>query len=176
MYRLVRSTTVRRLAVLATAMAMLLVGNLPAIRAADSLKNDTSLKFVPDDVAFYVAGMRMREVFDKVAASNAVAKFKAIPAVQFGLAMAMAQWENPQNPQVAAFKEMLQDPQNQQLLELLKDAVSHEVFIYGDSSWGDALALANELNAASNAAQFEAAAGGDLSNAVVTDTEDPGGA
>ena len=45
---------------------------------------------------------------------------------------------------------------------MLKDAVSQEVFMYGGADFGDALALINELNAASNAAQLEAMASGDF--------------
>ncbi len=108
--------------------------------------------------------MRMREIFDKVANSSAIAKLKTIPAVQFAWAMAMQQWQNPQNPQVATFKQMLADPANQQLVELLKDAVSHEVFIYGSSNVGDTIALINELNMASSAGQMEAIAARDFGN------------
>ena len=56
------------------------------------------------------------------------------------------------------------DPANQQLVELLKDAVSHEVFIYGDKGVGDAIALFNEVNAASSEAQMEALSSGDFQN------------
>ena len=115
--------------------------------AADALKDDSSLSFAPADVSFYLSGMRMREVFDKVAASNAIAKLKAIPSIQFGWAMAMQQWQNPQNPQLAMFKQMLADPANQQLVELLIDAVSHD-----------------ELNMASSAGQMEAISAGDFGN------------
>ncbi len=155
------SRWIQRIAVI-TAMAICAPLGASCAAAADALKDESSLKFAPADVSFYVAGMRMREVFDNVAASNAIAKLKAIPSVQFAWAMAMQQWQNPQNPQIAMLKQLLQDPANQQLVELLKDAASHEVFVYGDSSVGNAFALINELSAASSAGQMEAISAGDF--------------
>ncbi len=145
-------------------LAACTVSLVPSGATADPLKDDSALKFAPSDVSFYFSGMRMREIFDKVAASNAIAKLKTVPSVQFGLAMAAASWENPPNPKAAMLKQMLADPQNQQLVELLKDAVSHEVFLYGGKNVGDAIALAQDINAAASAGQMEALAAGDFQN------------
>ncbi len=164
MSRFIQTRILWRLLVVAVALAGLSLGTPQAGRAADPLKDTTSLQFVPDNVAFYVAGMRLREVYTKVASSKAIAKLKQVPAIQFGLGMAMSQWENPQNPQIAALKQALQDPQNQQLVAMLKDAVSQEVFIYGGDTFGDLITLINELNAASNAAQLEALASANPQN------------
>lgn len=132
--------------------------------SADPLSDASSLKFAPADASIYVSGMRMREIFDKVAASKAVAKLKSMPSVQFGLAMAAAQWQNPQSPQLVMLKQMLANPDNQQLVEMLKDAVSQEVFFYGDQTLVDAASLMMELNAAINQAQLEALESGDFEN------------
>ena len=164
MSRCIQTRILWRLLVVAVALAGLSLGTPQAGRAADPLKDTTSLQFVPDNVAFYVAGMRLREVYTKVASSKAIAKLKQVPAIQFGLGMAMAQWENSQNPQITALKQALQDPQNQQLVAMLKDAVSQEVFIYGGDTFGDLITLINELNAASNAAQLEALASANPQN------------
>ena len=164
MPRVIRSRVLRRWLVLAVVLAVLPLGAPLVAQAADPLKDNTSLTIVPDNVAFYVTGLRLREVFDKIAASKAMAKLKQVPIIQFGWSMALAQWQNPQNPQIAGVKQMLQTPENQQLLAMLKDAVSQEVFLYGGADFGDALALVNELNAASNAAQLEAMAGGEFEN------------
>jgi len=102
MPRVIQSRVLRRLFVVAVVFAMLPLGAPPATQAADPLKDNTSLTFVPENVAFYVTGLRLREVYDKVATSKAIAKFKQIPIVQFGWSMALAQWQNPQNPQIAA--------------------------------------------------------------------------
>ncbi|MHB8957566.1 MAG: hypothetical protein ACYC4U_31780 [Pirellulaceae bacterium] len=161
MSRLIRSSFPWRPLVVVVALLSLSVLDPQSTRAADALKESTSLKFVPDNVAFYVAGLRMGEVYNKVASSKAVAKLKEIPAIQFGLMMAMMQWENPQIPQVNELKQALQDPQNQQLVALLQDSLSQEVFLYGGSNFGDLMLLLNEINAASNAAQVEWVAGGE---------------
>jgi hypothetical protein len=160
MPRVIESAVLRKVLLMAVVMAALPLQATTA-RAADPLKDNTSLAFVPDNVAFYVSGLRLREMYDKVVTSKAFAKLQQVPAVQMGWAVAMAQWQNPQNPQLAAFKQALQAPENQQLVALLQDAISHEVFIYGGPDMGDALVLFNEMNMASNAAQLEAVASGD---------------
>ena len=163
MFRTVSARWPRRMAVLAALVACLACLR-PLQAAPESLKDDTSLKFAPSDVSFYVSIMRMREVFDKVASSNAIAKFTSIPWVQFGLAAAQAQWQNPQNPQLAMVKQMLADPQNQELVGLLKDAVSHEIFFYGGKRVGGTIALLNDINSAVSAGQLEALSSGDFEN------------
>lgn len=153
----------RRMTVLAALVACVACWR-PLPVAAASLKEDSSLQFAPSDVSFYVSIMRMREIFDKVASSNAFAKLKSIPSVQLGMAAAKAQWQTPQNPQVAMVRGMLADPQNQELVEMLKDAVSHEVFFYGGQRVGETIALLNEINTAVSAGQMEALSSGDFQN------------
>ncbi len=142
--------------------ASLLFGTTGRLSAADPLKDNTSLQFVPENVAFYASELRLKELFDKIAGSKAIAKLKEMPSVQMGWMMAMSQWENPQVPQIAAAKQMLEQPENQQLIGMLKDAVSTEIFFFGGEDFGNLVMLANELNAASSAAQMEAAASGDM--------------
>ncbi|MFO7901878.1 MAG: hypothetical protein R6U98_04395 [Pirellulaceae bacterium] len=132
--------------------------------AADPLNEESSLKFAPADASFYMSCMRLGEVFDRVAGSNAVAELKSLPVVQMGVAAAKMQWQNPQNPQAAELKRMWEAPENQQLVELLKDAVSHEVFVYGDSQVGETFALLNEINSAASAGQMEALSAGEFQN------------
>ena len=132
--------------------------------AADPLQDNSALKFASSDVSFYVSGMRMREIFDKVVASKAIAKLKSIPAVQLGWAWAAGQWANPGAPQLATLKGMLADPANQPLIELVQDALSHEIFVYGDQSCVEALKLVMEINAAVTQGQLDAMEAGDLEN------------
>jgi hypothetical protein len=162
MSRLVSFPTWRRFWIIAAAAITLPLSTLQTPADAQALKQNTALQIVPEDAAFFVAGLRYGEIFEKVMNSNAMAKLREIPAVQLGWALAAAQWENPEIPQIGMVRQMLQTPDNQQLLALLRDAVSHEVFVYGDSGVGDLLELINELNAASNAAQMEALAAGDF--------------
>ncbi|MBM4091060.1 MAG: hypothetical protein FJ276_16805 [Planctomycetes bacterium] len=172
MSQLVRSVPYRRV-LAGLALAVCLAASAPsATCAAEPLKDTTALKFIPADAAVYVSGLRLRELFDKVAASKALAKLKTMPAVQFGLAELKSQWESPSedNPPLATFKMMLEDPANQQLLALLQDAVSHEVFLYGGSDCTAAAALLGELNAASREASLDAMAGGDFAQAQEAQT------
>lgn len=165
MPRVIQSRMLRKLLLVAILLGVLPLSAPVVARAADPLKDNTSLALVPDNVAFYVAGLRLREVFDKVAGSKAFAKVKEIPAIQMGWAMAMMQWEAPQDLQIAAFKQALEAPENQQLIAMLKDAVSHEVFIYGGTDFGNLFTLINDLYAASNAGTMEAISSGDPSGA-----------
>ncbi len=157
----IQSRVLRKLLLVVMLLGLLPLGVSRMAQAADPLKDSTSLAFAPDNVAFYMAGLRLREVFDKVAGSQAIARLQEIPALQMGLMMAMSQWEYPQDPQVAMFKQWLEAPENQQLVEVFKDALSHELFIYGGSDFGNLIVLINELNAASNAGAMEALSHGD---------------
>ncbi|MFW6170401.1 MAG: hypothetical protein ACODAD_07925 [Planctomycetota bacterium] len=132
--------------------------------AADPLNEESSLKFAPADASFYVSCMRLGEVFDRVADSNAVAKLQSLPAVQMGIMAANMQWQNPPNPQVAMLKQMWEAPKNQELVDVLKDALSQEVFVYGDSQVGATLALLNDINSAVTAGQMEALSAGEFQN------------
>lgn len=144
------------------ATCAMLVSPTPA--TADPLDENTSLRFAPADASFYAAGMRMRETFDRVAGSKAIEKLQSIPAVQFGRAAALGYWQNPQDPNLAMFKQMLADPANEQLIEVLKDAFSHEFFVYGGADLVGALSLAAEINTATTEGQMEALQAGDFQN------------
>jgi hypothetical protein len=111
----------------------------PAQAAGDKL--DTSLKFVPADAAFYSSMLRNREQLDIVFKSNAYAKLMELPAVKQALAATKAAYEKKDFDQVRAILEM---PENQELLAVLNDAVSQEIFIYGGESWNDFLNLASQ--------------------------------
>ena len=103
-------------------------------RAADENNLGSSLMLVPDNVAFYGSMLRNREQLDTLLKSKALAKLKAIPAIQQAWGMAQAQLAKPSDPQAAAALQMLNAPENQELLQLLGDMVSNEVFCYGGDS------------------------------------------
>src|SRR5207244_2684188 len=93
-----------------------------------------SLRWVPADAAFYSAMLRNREQLDAVLRSRAWARLKSLPAVQMGLQLLQAQQAQPA-PQVAPFLEIYQKPENQQLVALLGDMFSEEVFSYGGANF-----------------------------------------
>ena len=127
---------------------------------AQNVATDSSLKFAPADVAFYVTSMRHREQYDTFVKSQAFAKIMEMPVVQMGLNQLKSQWENPEDPRVAQMKALLQFPENKQLVEVLKDGVSNEIFMYGDSGFAELIETFQEVNTAMNHAQFEAISSG----------------
>ena len=122
-----------------------------------------SLRLVPADASFYTCTAHLREQFDALMASRAVAKLRQMPIVQMGLAMAQAEW-NDRNGDYADFKALVEQPENKQLVELLIDAVSHEVFMYGDEGYADLLAMLQDFNRANQSFMRDlAASNGDVS-------------
>ena len=117
--------------------------------AADELaKLDGSVKLIPADAAFYSTMLRNREQVEIIAKSRAWAKLKSMPGVQMGM-MALQMQLN--NPQVAPFKKLYEQPENQQLVKVLGDMVSQEIFFYGGENVSGFVEL---IGGVSNAARF----------------------
>jgi len=112
------------LVVRAVTLSCLLVSLLVGAQAAtaEDIRETSSLKFIPADASFYASCLRNREKFDIVRDSKLVAKLLELPQVQMGLEMLKEQWESPEDPQMAMVKELLNDPENAALLELLRTA------------------------------------------------------
>ena len=87
---------------------------------------NSSLRFVPQNASFYSATFRLREQFETVLNSRAVGQLMKSPIVQALMDQGRMMWEQQSG-------ELLSDPENQQLFDVLLDAVSSEVFIYGDA-------------------------------------------
>jgi hypothetical protein len=124
--------------------------SVPTTRADEP----ASLALVPADASFYAGATHLREQYDAFIGSRAVAKLREMPIVQMGLALAQAKWNDPQGD-FATAKALLEQPENKQLVELLIDAVSHEVFIYGDEGFADVLGILNDIQQANQAAASE---------------------
>src|SRR5689334_17996548 len=84
-------------------------------RAAAPEQAAPSLAQVPADAAFYSASLRLGEQWEKFSKSNAFARLKALPAVQFALQQAQAEAQKPGNP-AGLYFQLMRDPANQQLL------------------------------------------------------------
>jgi hypothetical protein len=102
-------------------------------RAGELDKLDTSLKWVPADAAYYSSMLRNGEQIEAIAKSRAWAKLTALPAVK--MLRQLAQTQLNENPQLAQLLQLYQQPENQQLGELLGDMLSHEIFCYGGSNF-----------------------------------------
>jgi hypothetical protein len=131
---------------LLAALAGVLAAGLWAgpVRAKEGEPSVPSLKWVPEDAAFYCSMLRNREQFEAMAGSRAWAKLKALPFVK-------DLWKNVREEltgeegRLAGLYKFFQGAENQQLAELLGEMVSREVFVYGGDNWAGTLELAQEF-------------------------------
>jgi len=106
-----------------------------------------SLSLVPRDAAFYSSSLHLKEQWDLLVGSKAWAELTALPVVQTGMFLAEAQFANPDSP-LGKAKGFLDQPENQQLADLLIDMGSQEIFIFGGKDTLKSLELLVQLNAA----------------------------
>ena len=151
---------VRRISLLAIAFAVSICGAAAAQGQSKSLSESTSLSFVNEDVAFYTTSLRLKEQMDVFLNSRAFDKIKNHPIVQMGIGQVMSEWESPSSPQVGMAKGLLSMPENQQLVAMLQDAVSNEVFMIGDENMQNSLKLLMEISQQSNDLQMAGVIGG----------------
>lgn len=117
-----------------------------------------SLGLAPVDVAFYGAVLRGEEQYEQLMASNAVKKLMTSTFLQLGLSQMKQQMEN--EPELAKVRAWLEQPENEELFEVLLDGMSEEVFFYGDDSLALSLQMVNRFSGAMRAAQIEMATNG----------------
>jgi hypothetical protein len=127
------------------AAGLVLVG---PVRAGDVTKLDNSLKWIPADAAFYSTMLRGREQFQAIAQSRAWAKVKAMPAVQSLFEMVQA--ELKEGGKLEPLHQFHQDPENQQLLQLLGEMCAEEFFIYGGANFVGFMDLLAEVQVANS--------------------------
>jgi hypothetical protein len=132
-----------RFVVLAAALAA--GGLIPqSAKAAELDKLDAALKLIPADAAFYTSILRNREKFDAIRGSNAWAKLVAMPIVQRGLAFYQMQAATP-GSRVAMLDSAMKNPETRKIVDLLRDMVADEVFLYGDTNFVDFMKLAQDV-------------------------------
>ena len=85
--------------------------------------------------------LRLKEQVEIVAHSKAWARLKEIPSVQQGWMMAQMYWTLG----ATEFNQTIQKPENQQLIDLVLDLLSHEIVMYADQQTADLTALAAEV-------------------------------
>jgi hypothetical protein len=135
----------------ALAAALLLGGALAApARAAEGGPTDHALALVPADAAFYSASLRNREQLDALLKSKAWARVKELPLVQMGWKHLQEQWAQEGGP-LEGLRQFYDQAENRELVAVLADAVSQEIFCYGGGAWADVTELALQLN---NAVQY----------------------
>jgi hypothetical protein len=135
----------------ALAAALLLGGALaPPARAAEGGQADHALSLVPADAAFYSASLRTREQLDALLQSKAWARLKELPLVQMGWKQVQDQWAQEGGP-LEGLRKFYEQAENRELVAVLADAVSHEIFCYGGGDWADFTELAMQIT---NAVRF----------------------
>jgi hypothetical protein len=136
--------------------ALVLVGLfafVPQVQSEETIRTSSSLEFVPADAAFYRACLRNREQFDAVIQSNAVQQLLQRPRMAKWVDSLKARWDDPDRGPVGRW---LARPENRELTDFAVDAVSHEIFWYGEASVAELMDLTAYLNEAAASAQLEA--------------------
>ena len=100
--------------------------------AENSLKTGTAMGFVPFDVAFHHSSMRMKEQLDWLLKTKAFAKVRELPMVKEAIEKIHHEWQN--NKDFTAARRFLQVKENQQLVAMLGDMVSDEIFVTGGAN------------------------------------------
>lgn len=124
-----------------------------ATARAEETKPATSLRMIPADAAFYATMLRNRKQFDAIVQSKAWAKLSGLPLYQFALKQLQEQLAKP-DPQLATILKLYEMPENKQLLALLGEMVSDEVFLYGGDSFTSLLELLAKVNQGNQVGQL----------------------
>jgi hypothetical protein len=116
----------------------------PVAQAQQLSKAAASLQLVPADALYYGAMLRGREQLDAVLQSKAWKKLMDLPAVEQGRQTLQTLWNFPFGPQAEIIRALNQQ-ENRQLVELLGEMFSEEVFSYGGKNTADFFSLLGEL-------------------------------
>src|SRR5207245_888732 len=117
-----RSITHARLSGLVMSLALLVAAAPLAVRSAGPVRDTTSLMVVPADAALYSSSLRMRQQYDALMNSRAMNRLLQLPAVAMARGMFPVMMQQSAGPEWRTFQELLKQPENQQLIELVTDA------------------------------------------------------
>ncbi|HEY7423185.1 MAG TPA: hypothetical protein VH682_02990 [Gemmataceae bacterium] len=134
--------------------ALLLVPSLPVLARAEDKKPDASLGLIPADAAYYSAMLRNREQIDAVAKSKSWKRITELPVYQMAAVLLQNEYSG-ENGRLAALREWVEQDENRDLLQLLKDAFSDEIFCYGAANWVQFVDLLIQLNGAQQIGRFQ---------------------
>jgi len=129
--------------------------------AADTLATG-GVAMIPEDASFVSATLRAREQYDRFVKSNAFAALKKLPFVSRAADSVEEQKLQPGSP-LSIMSTFMELPENEQALELLKDMVSTDTFVYGEPSCVTFVELMKKIQQAQNAAGLLRLASGDAS-------------
>ncbi|MBY0229504.1 MAG: hypothetical protein K2W96_09515 [Gemmataceae bacterium] len=113
--------------------AALLAGLACTARAADEKKGN-SLSIVPSDAAFYSSSLRLKEQMDAFYKSKAYKAIRALPTVKKLHDQAMEKLKEKGGP-LEQYEKFTKAKENKELMDVLSESVSDEVFFVGDKGW-----------------------------------------
>lgn len=114
-------------------LALWMIPARPLAVYADDLEA-TALSVAPQDAAFFVTSLNMREAWTEFLNGRFVARLRAVPFINQLEMEFQTQWDNP-NGQLGQAKDMLDNPNVRNILKLGQDMLSDEMFVYGGSDW-----------------------------------------
>jgi hypothetical protein len=129
-------------------------------RAAELDKVAGSLRWVPADASFYHVSLRNKEQLDLFLKSRAFAKLAALPLVQEAVKEIKKATEK--DGPLEDLRKFYEDFENKDLIALIGDALSNEIFCHGGAGWADLLDLILQFNRANQLAQMEALLKGEI--------------
>jgi hypothetical protein len=114
--------------------ALMLAALMTAAVRADDVRKDTSLPLIPADAAFYSSSLRLKEQVDLFYKSKAYRALREIPSVKKLYQEAMEKLKEKGGP-LEAYEGFLKGKGNKELMEVLGELVTDEVFLLGGKSW-----------------------------------------
>lgn len=126
---------------------------LMAAEARSAEAPQPGVALVPADAAFVSSSLLLRDQYDRLMKSNAVAAIKALPAVKRALDSVDEQRSAPGSP-LSTFDTFMQLPENEDAAALLADMVSTDTLVYGEPSCVSFAKLLRLVAAAQRQASF----------------------
>lgn len=131
MLRLIRVLRCKSLSWAAICLALLAA---PRVEAQEVELEQTALALAPADAAFFGTSINLLQAWQEFLNGKFVTRLRAVPFIQEVEEEFNQQWANPEGP-LAQAKAGLANPNIQNLVKLLVDMGSQEVFIYGGDDW-----------------------------------------
>jgi hypothetical protein len=160
-----------RLSWLTGAVVALMLVAAPRARAEEPAKDApakaaNATGFVPADASFFSTMLRNKQQYDILVKSKAFKKLMELDVVKEHLKKLQDEL-GKEDGKAAGFKKFWEDKDNKKLVELIINAVSDEIFIYGGPGWTELLKVLGQLNTAQYASLKATLDGEDGNKAMV---------
>ncbi|MEM7476080.1 MAG: hypothetical protein AAF483_13885 [Planctomycetota bacterium] len=138
---IVRTNKLRQLG--SSVLACCLMLGMSCTILADELE-DSALSIAPKDAAFFSTTLDGKKSFEEFVQGEFVQEFLKVPYVQEFTGEMTQQWEDDEG-QAAQARSVIESPIVQNLLKLVGEMISDEIFIYGSGEWTDNIAAMGEF-------------------------------